>query len=338
MTPTRPNLGQLKSLLPPDAFSASPRKAVWMLLHVSVVIACYAAIGRSGNVWAVPVYALIAGNSVSCIGILLHEWGHFLIVRSRPFKVLGELLLWALLLTPRSIWVVFHNAHHAATNMPSDPDRPFVASEKSPSTSLYSRLFYPGRQNVFFKPLIGTRYVLYLVQNLVAALFYSPARKAAFLPATVGFSRRRKLILLGELAVVALVQGAVFLLAGGSFWRFLWTTPFSVCVASAIISLYHFTEHFLRPVESVNNPLYHSSSIKVWPVFDSIHFNLSYHTEHHLFPSMNSDYYPRLSAILEERYGGTYHRPAFGEAWRELWQTEAFRDDPPPATVRPPSL
>lgn len=337
MIPTRPALGQLKGLLPPDAFSTSPRKAVWLLLHVSVALSCYAAIGRVTNVWVIPLFALIAGNSVSCIGILLHEWGHFLIVRSRPLKLTVELLLWSLLLAPRSIWVVFHNAHHAATNMPNDPDRPFVASEKNHSSSLYSSLFYPGRQNVFFKPLIGTRYVLYLAQNLVAALFYSPARKPAFIPATVGFSRRRKLMLLGELLVVALVQSAVFLLAGRSFWRFLWTTPVSVCVASSIISLYHFTEHFLRPVEPVNNPLYHSNSIKVWRFFDALHFNLSYHTEHHLFPSMNSDYYPLLSALLEEKYGDTYRRLGFQEAWRELWQTGAFQPDPTTAAVARPS-
>lgn len=321
---------RLRRLLPPAAFEPSPRKAAWLLLHVCVALACYAAIGRSARLWDVPLYALVAGNSVACIGVLLHEVGHYLIIRSRPLKVTVELLCWSLLLVPRSIWVVFHNAHHARTNTAGDPDRPFIVSERSRATSLYSGLFYPCRENVYFRPLIGTRYILYLAQHLAAALFLGPARKPAALPATVSFSRRRRLQLLAELAAVALVQVAVFLLAGANPYRFLWTTPASVCVASAIISSYHFTEHFLRPVGAVCDPLRHTSSVRVWRFFDVMYFNLSYHTEHHLFPGMNSDYYPALSELLEEHYGDIYERPGFREAWRRLWAGDTFKECPPP--------
>ncbi|HEX8282703.1 MAG TPA: fatty acid desaturase [Pyrinomonadaceae bacterium] len=331
ISPTGQYRERLKRLLPPAAFEPSPRKGAWLLLHVCVALACYAAIGRSERLWDIPLYALLAGNSVACVGVLLHEVGHYLIVRSRPLKVTVELLCWAMLFVPRGVWVVFHNAHHARTNTAGDPDRPFIVSERSRATSLYSGLFYPSRENVYFKPLIGTRYVLYLAQHLAAALLLGSGRKPSALTATVSFSRRRRLLLLAELAAVALVQCAVFLLAGASPYRFLWTTPASVCVASAIISSYHFTEHFLRPVGAVCDPLRHTTSVKVWRFFDVMYFNLSYHTEHHLFPGMNSDYYPSLSRILEEQYADSYERLDFREAWRRLWDGDAFKEDPPPA-------
>jgi fatty acid desaturase len=60
----------------------------------------------------------------------------------------------------------------------------------------------------------------------------------------------------------------------------------------------------------------------VLPVFDWLHSNFSYHTEHHLFPNVSADFYPLVSKLLLEHYPTRYHRIPLAEAWRLLWKGE----------------
>jgi fatty acid desaturase len=70
-----------------------------------------------------------------------------------------------------------------------------------------------------------------------------------------------------------------------------------------------------------------TTSVVVYRIFDRLHLNFSYHTEHHLFPGMNSDYYPKVSQLLTERYGNRYNRIRFGDAWNRLWKVPVFASD-----------
>jgi fatty acid desaturase len=90
---------------------------------------------------------------------------------------------------------------------------------------------------------------------------------------------------------------------------------------------YVFTNHGLNPFCEINDPLGSSTSVEVHPVFDKLHHNFSYHTEHHLFPGMNSDYYPEVGRILKEKYPDRYNRIPFVDAWRRLWKNNEFLAD-----------
>jgi fatty acid desaturase len=79
-----------------------------------------------------------------------------------------------------------------------------------------------------------------------------------------------------------------------------------------------------------------STSVAVPRAFDWFHSNFSYHA-HHLFPAMNSDYYPLVSALLRERFGEHYHRLTIGTAWTALLGAEVaatHRDQA--AAISPP--
>jgi fatty acid desaturase len=89
----------------------------------------------------------------------------------------------------------------------------------------------------------------------------------------------------------------------------------------------------LHGLAELHDPLLGSTSVDVPPLLDRLHSNFSYHTEHHLFPSMSSDYYPLVSKILQERFPERYHRLSYREAWRKLWQGELHIVEQPATTA-----
>jgi fatty acid desaturase len=94
--------------------------------------------------------------------------------------------------------------------------------------------------------------------------------------------------------------------------------------ASTVVMAYVFTNHFLNPLQDDNDPIAASCSVEVPHWVDALHLHFSYHTEHHLFPSMNSAYAPELSKRLQELYPDRYNRLPIGEAWRRLWNAQPF--------------
>lgn len=87
------------------------------------------------------------------------------------------------------------------------------------------------------------------------------------------------------------------------------------------IIFYVYTNHMLCRMTHVNDPLINSVSIRVPKLFDLLHFNFSYHTEHHIFPGLNSDYYPLVQELLKAHYGERFNLLKAGEAWQLLLQT-----------------
>ena len=99
-------------------------------------------------------------------------------------------------------------------------------------------------------------------------------------------------------------------------------------LTSCISMSYIFTNHFLNPLSHEADPVRGTTSVIVPAWVDRFHWNFSYHTEHHVFPTMNSDYYPALSCELARRFPGEYQRIPMGEAWRRLWQRRGFATPP----------
>jgi fatty acid desaturase len=62
-----------------------------------------------------------------------------------------------------------------------------------------------------------------------------------------------------------------------------------------------------------------------------LHSNASYHTEHHLFPTMNPKYYPLVSGLFRTHFAERYHAIPIAQAWAGLWRNAiaAERHSPP---------
>jgi len=87
---------------------------------------------------------------------------------------------------------------------------------------------------------------------------------------------------------------------------------------------YIWTNHYLQGLHEWHDPLLGSTSIEVPGVFDRLHSNFSYHTEHHLFPAMNSKYYPLVCEILLKEFPDRYNRVPVHQAWKQLANGELY--------------
>jgi fatty acid desaturase len=85
---------------------------------------------------------------------------------------------------------------------------------------------------------------------------------------------------------------------------------------------YVYTNHMLCRMTKINDPLANSISIKVPKLFDLLHLNFSYHAEHHIFPGLNSDYYPLVQNLIKTHYPERSHYILGAkEAWCLLLHT-----------------
>jgi fatty acid desaturase len=81
---------------------------------------------------------------------------------------------------------------------------------------------------------------------------------------------------------------------------------------------YIYTNHLLCQMTSINDPLLNSVSLRMPKIFDLLHLNFSYHTEHHIFPGINSDYYPMVRELLQTHYPDRFNLLDVGMAWKLL--------------------
>lgn len=313
---------QIRDQLPPEAFAPNRRRIIEAALHSAVILVGYA--GVRVEPWLGPIAALVIGHALACLAFIGHEASHNAVVRQRQLK--NALCFWTLSpnIVPPTMWKRLHNdAHHQHAGTPADPDRPFLTHEESTATRWYARLTYPSA-DTFIGILVFAHFVVYLTRNIMT-VFYPESRKPVVVPARPRYSSRERWIIGAELLGMAALQVGIFHVVGADWSNYLWVSPAALVVASAVVMAYVFTNHFLHPVTHEHDPVGGTTSVIVAPLCNWLHGNFSYHTEHHLFPSLNSDYYPRVSEALRAHASDHYQQLPFAEAWRQLWRVPTFR-------------
>lgn len=324
---------KIRATLPVEAFQPAPHRLWHLLLHGTLILAGYLAI----RVWPATAWlaAILIGHSLACLAFVAHEISHNAVIRRRPIKYALEFAALGINMVPPTMWNRLHNdAHHGHANTPDDPDRPFVVDEHSPLTGWYAALFYPARESWAANGLVLAHFVAYIFRN-IASVFYVGRSKPTVCTRKADYRPAEQRIIAVELVVIGIAQYGVWRLVGGSWVNYAWASPAALVVASAVIMMYVFTNHFLNPISHEHDPLSGTTSVRVPRAFDWLHSNFSFHTEHHLFPSLNSDYYPAVSEALKELAPGDYKQLPINEAWRQLWRQPRFRSVQSPA--RPPA-
>lgn len=317
----------LRTSLPADAFRPEPWRLVLLAAHWAVIAAGVVLVARIENGWAWLAVALVSGHSMACLGFLAHELSHNAIVRIPWMRHLLELLTWSVMLVPATVWRAVHNdTHHRGPNTPADPDRKPGRTEMSRLDRWYFALFFPHAGNLRFNPLIGIEFVPYILRVTLALLLAS-GRRLPTMPAALepGSGARRRIVC--ELAFMLLLQGLALAALDGSLVKLAFAALLPVGFGSCVAMLYLFTNHSLRSHQTENDPLAASTSLAVPRWMDWLHSNFSYHTEHHLFPTLRSRYYPLLSKTLGQRYPQLYHRVSLMEAWRMLFAGPMYQPD-----------
>ncbi|MCX7401911.1 MAG: fatty acid desaturase [Planctomycetia bacterium] len=322
MNPDREYLRFLRPKIPAAAFASNPRKLFFLAGHVAILVAGELIIRWTDSVAIWVAVAMLSGHSVASIAFFAHELSHGAVVRQRSLRYPLEVLAWGVFMTPATMWRRTHNhAHHLNANTVIDTDRQFRQSEERWDTRLFSRLAQPHRGGVRVNPLVWLGSMLYGVR-MTTAVFWPQSWLLPSVVSRATYTLQERRAVLFEMGVIAAIQLGVFAMVGGDWWRYAVLSTVTALVASATLTAYTVTNHFLNPLVVTRDSLAASTSVTVPKLVDSLHLNFSYHTEHHLFPGLNSDYYPLVGRLVRKHYGDRYHTLPLVTAWQKLWQGE----------------
>lgn len=320
---------ELRPHLPAEAFRPNAWAYVPISIHLAIVLTGWIATRYVPHIWW-PALGLVVGNSVSVLSFYAHDVSHRSVTTNRYLLYPTELLLWGLIFVPASLWRRVHGTHHAHTNGDDDPDRRFLAHELTPVGLVAAAAMFPSktlRYNFacFF-------YWLVFPWRHAIALLYPGNGKPDFVTAKPRYSRAEKIRIGFEFLSIAAFQLGLSKFTHGAY---VWVGILPVFITSAVVSWYFFTNHGLKPVDDGHDVLAASTTVVVPDVFNRLHSNFSYHTEHHLFPTMNPKYYPLVGALFSRQFPDRYHCIPISEAWAALWRNaiaSPHRGTPQPET------
>ncbi|WP_396135867.1 fatty acid desaturase family protein [Chamaesiphon sp. VAR_69_metabat_338] len=325
----------LRPLLPELAFKPNSQKLFILAINLLILVLGWT-IARDLDRWSIEwlwLYlplSLVMGNSIIICLFAAHDAMHGSTIKQPMSRYLVSFLALALLWMPPTLWKSVHNhKHHTETNAIGDPDRMYLVGQNDTWGKWIQNLFVPssGVNWAFLALGMATSWVVHTFRHITSILIFN-RDDVDYVPAPVVVSPRKRQAIAIELVAIGVVHLSIL-----AFLKF---NPLAIGlgyilplgIGYAGVMFYIYTNHFLCPMTDVNDPLVNSVSLKMPKIFDLLHFNFSYHTEHHLFPSINSDYYPVVQELLQTHYPESYNLIPVVEAWQLLMQTPRhYRDE-----------
>jgi fatty acid desaturase len=295
--------------LPEKAFQPVPARLLGGLAYLTITIAGFLLIGILDLHPLINLaIAILLGASFASLGFLGHEILHGTVVRKPWLRdFLGAIAFWPLSTGPK-LWRKWHNVtHHVHTQDEElDPDA---------WATMEQFLKRPFVQRIYRLPLLIRSFVSFACLPVTFTL-HSMRMFKRFLKEFQPKSQPS--VWLQLLLPWATWIGLLFWM-GPVKWLFAYLIP--LLIANVIVMAYISTNHRLNPLVPVNDPLANSLSVTVPRWVDVLHFNFSYHTEHHLFPGMSSKYYPLVKEHIKKMWPDRYHEMPLGKALVALWKT-----------------
>lgn len=318
----------LRSLLPPEAFRTDPGRLGLLLINL-LILGLGWTMARGLDQWswiALPLFlpfSLVMGNAVIMLLFISHDLLHGSSVRGAGWRRVVGLLGFALGWMPPTLWQAVHNReHHGHTNSLRDPDRSYLEQQPASWGKWLQHRFTPSDEVSGLGLVLGlaSGWGVYTLRTLASVLLV-PDGSAAFPPAPFRVSPRERRRIAWELLAVVGLHAGVIGWIGPSARGLLLGYFLPIWLGYAGAMAYIFTNHLLAPLEESPDPLRHSLSLRLPRWLDLLHLNFSHHTEHHLFPGLNSSYYPQVRRLLQVHYGDRYQLLPGHEAWRLLLST-----------------
>lgn len=321
---------KLRPFLTTAAFAPNPSKLVILFINLVILLLGWA-IAQKLDRW--PVYllwlylplAVVMGNSVIALLFSSHDLMHGSVIRNsrmmRVISLLGLTMLWM----PPTLWKAVHNrVHHNKTNELGDPDRYYLYEQPKTWGKWIQNLFVPSSE---VNPLwltvgMATAWGVYSLRNLTSVLLFN-SESVDYVPAAFVVSAKERRAIAGELLVMLMIHLSILAYLQFNLLKLALGYFLPIGIGYAGLIFYIYTNHILCRMTSTNDPLINSISIRVPKLFDLLHLNFSYHAEHHIFPGIDSDYYPLVQELLKVHYpekSSNYILDA-SEAFRLLMQT-----------------
>ncbi|HZG16015.1 MAG TPA: acyl-CoA desaturase [Candidatus Bathyarchaeia archaeon] len=295
--------------LPKEAFSPVPSRLWGGFLYLLVAALGIIAIGiLTLPWWANILISLAIGVCFSGMSCLGHEILHGTVVRKRWLRDwLGAIAFMPLNVGPY-LWSKWHNqTHHIHTQVEEkDPDH----------WPTYEQLLdRPVFRQMYRLPLI-VRSVVHFCSLLILFTIFSTKMFFSF----VGeFKKKKQPFVYMQFMIPWAIWIGLLVWMGPVKWLFAYLVP--LLITNFILMCYISTQHNLNPLGDVNDPLVNTLSVTVPKWVDILHFNFSYHTEHHIFPGISSKYYPLVKEQVKKMWPEIYHELPFGKALLVIFKT-----------------
>ncbi|MFD3448112.1 fatty acid desaturase family protein [Microbacteriaceae bacterium 4G12] len=295
--------------LPKKAFKPVPARLWGGLAYLLVTVAGFLAIGLFDlNPWINLGIAIVLGSSFAGMGFLGHEILHGTVVRKAWLRdFLGAIAFMPLTTGPK-LWRKWHNmTHHIHTQHDEhDPDS-WPTLERLSKSRFLSWVY---RLPLWFRSFFS------FVSLTISFSLHSFNMFKRFLKE---FNPKKRPAVWVQFFLPWFVWISLLFIMGPEKWIFAYLIP--LLIANFIVMAYISTNHRLNPLVPVNDPLANSLSVTVPRWVDVLHFNFSYHTEHHLFPGMSSKYYPLVKQHIKKMWPDRYHEMSMPKALMALWKT-----------------
>ncbi|WP_332943217.1 MULTISPECIES: fatty acid desaturase family protein [unclassified Microcoleus] len=325
---------KLRPLLPAEAFEPDRSKLAILLINLGILllgwgIADYLDRWSVYFLWLYLPLAAIMGHSIIVLLFSSHDLMHGSVQKKSRLTYPIAFLGLSMLLMPPTQWKSLHNlVHHNTTNSLADPDRNYLHQQPDTWGKWIQNLFVPSVEVNPLWLIVGMAgsWAVHNFRNVSSVLLFND-KSVDYVPAAFTVSPKdRSIIALECLGILGIHLGILFYLDFNPIKVTLaYILPIAIGHAGAMFYIY--TNHMGCRMTTINDPLINSASLRVPKIFDLLHLNFSYHTEHHIFPSINSDYYPMVQELLQIHYPDRMNLIDAGEAWRLLRETPRHYKD-----------
>jgi fatty acid desaturase len=269
------------------------------------------------------------GNSIVILLFSTHDLMHGSVIKKNRLSYVISFLGLSMLFMPPTQWKTLHCfVHHNNTNSLVDPDRNYLYTQPETWGKWIQNLFVPSIEVNLFWFAIGMTgsWFVHNFRNLTSVLFFNN-RSVNYVPAAFTVSKKDRLVIALECLGILAIHLSILAYLGFEPLKITLGYILPIAIGHAGAMFYIYTNHMVCRMTSVNDPLINSLSLRVPKIFDRLHLNFSYHTEHHIFPSLNSDYYPLVQELIQTHYPGRMNLVSAGEAWQLLMKTPRHYKD-----------
>jgi fatty acid desaturase len=319
---------KLRPLLADEAFIPDPNKLTILLINVAILIlgwgiASYLDQWAVYFLWLYLPLSLIMGNSIIVLLFSSHDLMHNSVIRN-PRLIYGFGFLGLTMLgMPPTFWKIVHNReHHNKTNSLDDPDRNYLSTQPKTWGKWIQDKFVPSAEVHPIGLMLGmtSAWAVHNFRNLTSVLLFNQ-KSVAYVPAAFTITtKERRIIALEWLGIIA-IHGSILAYLQFNLLKIAFSYVIPIAIGYAGAMFYIYTNHMICEMTDINDPLVNSVSLRVPKFFDLLHLNFTHHTEHHIFPGMNSNYYPLVQELLQKHYPEKYNLISAKDAWLLLMRT-----------------
>jgi len=248
------------------------------LIRLCVLLVCFA-FSSSALFFNLPllgVWVLIQGLLLVSLFHLMHECVHDTVFKQRlPNRILAHVCGFLLFLP--AIWFrYFHHAHHRYTHQ-QDND-PELATAR------------PQNRWQWFVHIVGFPVWRSQLELLFNSLI-KPVREPYLKENKQAVARAEMLLMLGAYAFLLMLS----VLTGSTILLFLWIIP--LIIGQPFLRLYLLAEH--TGCEHDSNMLNNTRTVLTNPLVRWFTWNMPYHAEHHVYPTVPFHQLPRLHTLMK---------------------------------------